>query len=689
MKPGDGFDHAKVYPQVDGEDSMNQSNFESYDVVIVGATPAGVAASVRTARNGLSTLLVTYNPHVGGMLSNGLSMIDTLDTDSRSPILDEFLEQIERHYADTYGEDSMQYDVCINGIDHEPEEIKKRLPDLLGLRFEPHVAREVFEEMVTAESALTVLREFSAESAILSGDTIKGVELQSLSSPETRRVHASVFIDATYEGDLAATAGASYRVGRESRSESDEQYAGRIFSQDGTKICSGSTGTGDDAVQAYNYRLCLSTVPENQTEIEQPDEYDRSEYVPIFEDGYESLLEGDQFLRNPLHSSLLRYSPSEIISMGIEAFLLLRPLPNEKWDLNTGNLTTETDEYPEASWERRREIAETHINHILGLLYFLQNDSIVPDNLQRDMNEFGLAKDEFVDNENLPHQLYIREARRMEGWSTFSEHDVRIEEGSERSPSNPDAIAITDHPIDSYECRPIKHPDGLGDGDIILPEINAPGQIPYSTLLPNGLENILVPVALSATHIAFNTVRFEQTWMQVGEAAGVAASLSVRNSQQPTELDIDELQLTLVASGFALTHFEDVELTFENEWENAFQYLGTKGFFDSYECSPDGVLDNHSAKEWVQIACILGGQSAADNIESAPSSLPDVPAEDITKAEFIELLKDSFGLEAVEIERFTAADALHGDSSITRSEACSIIFELITDQFGFVEIQLL
>jgi len=636
---------------------------EHCDVVVLGGTPGGIAAAVRAAREGLSTHLVAFNAHLGGMMAGGLSLTDTTLDEPRAPLLDEFFDRVADYYRGKYGPDSRQFERCND-----------------GLYFEPNVAEATFNAMVAEEEYLTASWEFYPESVERAGDKLRAVTFDSFDGDERLRLAADVFVEGTYEGDLAAIAGVPYRVGRESCEAFGEQYAGRLFSRKGTKLYTGSTGEGDDMVQSYDYRLCLSCDPENRRLPEKPTDYDREEFLPIVEDPIEAELENpDDPLESreiPCHlkSEIVRPTIEEMRKRGLKSILMLRgPLPNDKRDLNTADLPGEVNDYPEADWDRREEIATRHRDHVLGMLYFLQNDEAVPEDLREEAREWGLPEDEFTDNDNVPFQLYVREGRRIEGRKTFTEGDARVAPGLDRAPVHGDAIAVAEYPMDSHDCRPVRRPGSLGEGHFFLPEITVPSQVPYGTLVSEAVSNLLVPVPLSATHVGFGTIRLEPTWMQIGEAAGYAAAVATGSETSPGDVSSDAIQRRLAADGFLLSYFEDATVD-DGEWAEAVQYLGTKGLFADYDASPSEPLDESTARSWARIAAEIdkgAGRSPSDRARD----LPDERRSAIAPDRFADLLDaelDGAAADAAETVR-TVAD---GDA-VTRGEACQAIYELL------------
>jgi hypothetical protein len=632
---------------------------EQTDLVVLGGTPAGVAAAVRGAREGLDVDLFTYNDHLGGMMAGGLSRTDAVLEDRRAPIFDEVIAGIREHYRSTYGSDSDQFEACEDGF-----------------VFEPHVAEGVFDDLVEGEADVACHFRYTVSDVTRDGRTVRAAAFEPRGDGVTVRRRADAFVDATYEGDLAATAGVDYRVGRESRAEYDEQHAGRIYTYTpaatglptprfrGCVIGPGSTGQGDDAVQSYNYRLCLSREPENRRRPDRPDGYDCEEFEPIFESGTPA--------DTHLDGHLVEHSPEEIREMGIEFWLGMQRLPNDKADLNTADLIGGNHEYPKADWEQRDAIAKRHREHVLGLLYFLQNDEAVPEDVQDEVREWGLATDEFVDTGNVPFQLYVREARRIHGRETFTENDARLADGSDRTPVAHDGVAIADFLMDSHGCTTPRQENCLAEGFFGLSGITKPSQVPYGIVLPRDIDNLLVPVAASATHVGFGTIRLEPVWAQLGEVAGVASAMAAGSDTAPANLAIDRLQHRLAESAFCLSHFEDVGVGDDDPWVAPIQYLGTKGFFRRYQARPTDVLDADTADAW----CSIAGGLAAGEAGRAASAIPASPDAGPLSVESFATRLDAEGVEA-----FPAVDALDLDdgATVSRGDACRIVYRALDD----------
>jgi hypothetical protein len=241
---------------------------------------------------------------------------------------------------------------------------------------------------------------------------------------------------------------------------------------------------------------------------------------------------------------------------------------------------------------------DEHWEATLGLLYFLQNDPTVPEIVRRAYLEYGLAKNEFADHWHRPYEMYVREARRISGRTIYTQHDAMIAPGLLRAPVHADSIAVTEWYMDSHSCTTARVAGGLEEGKAMLHQETFPGQLPYRCLLPQGVDNLLVPVCLSATHVAWGTVRLEPVFMQTGESAGFAAALAVRNNTTPAKIAPDALVRKLAASHMMLSFFNDLDVTSDDPRVAAAQYFGTKGFFASYDARLDAALTKAVKAEW-------------------------------------------------------------------------------------------
>jgi len=547
---------------------------QDFDVVVIGGTPAGIAGAITAARLGHSVALVEYHNHLGGMSASGLGKSDIVTKEAIAGLFNEFVGRVYDRYVSTYGSESDRVEKCRNGY-----------------YYEPSVAESVFNQMVKEQERIEVFVGHRLEEAVRHNKRVVAVRVASRDTDEITEIRARVFVDATYEGDLAAYAGARYRLGRESRAECDEPHAGVIYMDHKTRsLLPGTTGIGDDRLPAYTFRLCLSTDPENSLKpTEPPPEYDRTRYLGYFKD-----LELGR------------------LDSAVKAFSIA-PIPNEKTDVNMKPwplgfpFAEENVGYPEADWEEREKTTERIRNITLGLLYFLQNDAEVPESDRELASQYGLAKDEFVDNNHFPFQLYVREARRIVGLKLLTENDLTLAPESKRAPAPPDSIACGEFPIDSFPTRKMEpgHEDALEGYILMLNRFTQPYQIPYGVMVPEEVDSLLVPVAVSATHIAFSSVRMEPTWMCLGEAAGVAAHLCVEKECEPREVAVATLQRELLSQGQVIAYFRD--LADCGPALPAVQYLGTQGFFDDYEARPHDPLVQSLAARWFLKALEMAG----------------------------------------------------------------------------------
>lgn len=499
--------------------------------MVYGGTAGGTMAAVAAGREGLSVALVEPSRHVGGMLSGGLS---NSDVDGQKQLIGglagEFFQRAGKHYD-------------------KP----------VAWAFEPHVAEQTLLGMLQA-ARVNIFFEAGLATAAKNG-----AELRFIRTQDGREFAAPVFIDSSYEGDLMKAAGVSYLGGRESQERYHESLAGRQellpgrhqfrFSVSADTVPSGTngerllpyivperkvarTGESDGRFQSYCYRLCLTDVPENRLPIKKPAGYNETRYALA-----------------------RRYLASAKGALTLDDFLGIVALPNGKFDVNsTGPVSTDllgaNWEYPEASWAKRRHIAEEHLSWAQGLLYFLQNDATVPATIRVQVSRYGLPKDEFVDTGHWPNQLYVREGRRMLGEYVLTQHD--LQEYREKY----DSIGMAGYNIDIREVEWVAHnvyvyPDVMDqvftEGYLSMPV--RPWQIPYRALLPREQEcsNLLVTATISASTIAYGSFRMEANYMIAGESAGVAAALAVKNKRPVHQVDLALLQKTLRAKGQILS----------------------------------------------------------------------------------------------------------------------------------------
>lgn len=653
-------------------------NGKHYDLLVVGGTPGGIACAVRAAREGCTVLLVQHNGHIGGMMTNGLTQWDALYGGQRAPFFSELLANIEHYYREVYGENSQELRAARFSQKHYP----------LGM-VEPQVAEREYNRLVAGEKNITLLLNHFPAAVQREGRLLKSVTLRPRENPASEandiRVTATTFADATYVGDLAALAKVPYRVGREARDEFDEPHAGKLF----TNIAGGpapkaavegrldirpysskqgavdpeSPFTADGAVQAYNYRFSVTRDPENRILPDKPANYRREEYVH-----YERKYLGGH--------------------VG----------PRQKSHVNSPILPGENHAYPEADWPTRDKITQRHLEFGLGLMYFLQNDESVPAGKRAEFRKWGLPKDEFADNHHVPYEMYVREARRIVGRHVYTEHDNSLAEGLERTPIHPDSVAITDWYMDSHACTTDSRPKYKYDGKLILTEQSRPGQIPYRSLLPKDIDNLLVPVCLSATHVAWGAVRLEPVWMQTGEAAGFAAALAKKHATTPGKLDPDLLVFTLAQRRMMISFFNHTDVSASNRYIPAVQYFGTKGFFRSYDARPSEPLTATASDVWVAAFGQLAAGEAFDPGDVArklPADEQQAKEKPVTLQQFAAKVRAELSRRKSSPEPFTKAAArlsLDENAPLARSAACLLLYEALfphaaeAQQFGKVDL---
>ena len=508
------------------------------DIVIYGGTPGGIASAISAARLGREVTLVEYHDHIGGMTTSGLGKSDIENRAMIGGIFKEFVAGVREHYVTKYGPEHEHTKLCQDGY-----------------YAEPHVAEKVFEAMIAKVPKITVWKGWRLKSAHTVENKLRDITVLNRRNGDEKRLEAKIFVDATYEGDLYAAAGAKFRLGRESREEFDEPHAGVVyFDYQAHEFLPGTTGKGDDALPAYTYRLCLTKDPANAARMtEPPPGYDRRDYLGYFDDLKEGRLAGPKVFKpgrgyNPKHFDTL-----------VRA-LSVADIPNNKCDVNINPrplgfpFPEENRGYIEGDETTRERIRQRHRSLVLGLLWFLQNDPEVPEAHRAMANEMHPPKDEFTDNAHFPWQLYVREGRRLIGEYTLTQHDIT---GKGQQPKHhADSIAVGEFPIDSFPCRKRQPGDTLVlEGYLgMLDYITRPYEIPYRIMIPEKIDGLIVPVAASTTHVAFSSIRMEPTWMALGQAAGAAAHLAIQNEVEPRQVPTEALQNLLLKQGQVIRH---------------------------------------------------------------------------------------------------------------------------------------
>jgi len=622
--------------------SGSRGSDASFEVVIFGGTPSGIVSAVRLAREGHKVLLVSVFEHIGGMLVNGISIMDTMYPGNRSPIYQELWNKISAHYEQAYGKDSEQYKATLFG---DPLATGERP------RFEAKVVSRIFNEMVEKETNITLWKNMDIDRVEKNGRLIHRISLRSFNDDSVKWIDGRIFMDASYEGDLLAKAKVEHVVGREGRAEFNEQHAGKIFALRApgafpyeaamgllnlrtfqvvtTQVFAGSTGTGDRAIQAYNARFILTNDPAKRVAITKPANYDRKIYEGITAADKERSVKP-----YPVKADLLLGSVDAINTGGLKFM-------NNKFGNNTGNFTGRNWDYPEADWTRRRKMIREHIDHGLGLLYFFQNDETVPDTVRQKSRQYGLSNDEFTDNGFVPYEIYVREARRMRGRYVFTENDGSSADGLDRSAIHDDSIAITEWPMDSHDCTTERKPGSPHDGIILLTEKTRPAQVPYRVLLPKSIDNLLVTVCMSSTHIGWGTLRVEPTFMHIAESAAFASSMALKKKTAPASVNIPELQRLLAEKKIMLSFFNEFDMETNEPWVAAVQWLGTKGFFTAYNARPNEPLTKKEAGNWIMsVEALISGKY--DPHSQAEKLFTDEQQDDktpVATTDFLNMLK--------------------------------------------------
>jgi len=524
--------------------SRNSSNEYEADIIIYGGTSAAVVSAVEAVKSGKKVLVVSPDTHLGGLSSGGLGFTDTGNKSTIGGLSREFYHRVWLHYNDStawkwqkhseYGNKG-QGTVAMDG--------ENRTMWI----FEPHVAEQVFEDLI-AENKITVLRnEWLDRNNGLVKENGQIVSFKTLSG---KTFSGKMFIDATYEGDLMAVAGVSYHVGREACSVYNETWngvqgevfqhghhfkdkidpykisgkpeSGLLYGISSEKIAANCLG--DTKIQAYCFRLCMSSNPNNLVPFPKPENYNPANYEllgRVFDAGWR------------------------------EWFNKFDMIPNRKTDTNNhGPFSSDfigmNYDYPEATYERRKEIIREHEDYQKGLLYYVANDPRVPKEIHDEMQKWGLAKDEFQDNGNWSRQLYIREARRMVGVYVTSENDVLAKR------EVPQPVGMGSYAMDSHNVQRYVTSEGFvqDEGDIGV-DPKAPYSISYGSIIPKKEEcsNLLVPVCVSSSHIAYGSIRMEPVFMILGQSAAIAAVLAIDNKVGVQQVNYALLKEKLLKAG--------------------------------------------------------------------------------------------------------------------------------------------
>jgi hypothetical protein len=495
------------------------------DVVVYGATPGGFCAAIAAAREGVSVVLLEPTGHVGGVNTGGLCFSDSNQT-VRSTVMglfDEWHSRVEKDYQQR----GVALPYKVSEKDHTP------------WTYEPHVAAKITQQMLD-EAGVKVLTRHVLKSVAKDGTRIAKLMTSG------GEFEAKVFIDGTYEGDLMAAAGVSWTIGREGRKDFGESLAGKQYPKAKIPISglgaddkplplitttdAGSEDAGDKNVMVYSFRLCVTRDEANRVPFPKPAHYDPARFEVV-----------------------RRYFAQEkrpVVPWD------LYPLPGNKFDANNGigkqfsmGLVGACNGWSEADEAGRAAIWEAHKQYTLEFYHFLTTDAAVPENIRVQMSALGLCRDEFADYGHWSPQLYVREGRRMIGEFVLSQKDIMDD------PKKEDAIVVSSFPIDSHDCQRMGTSEFVVDEGTIMP-VRMAGRkngyayhVPYRAITPKAAEcaNLLVPVALSCTHVGLSSIRVEPTWMILGQSAGIAAALSAKQNLAVQKLPYPALRERLLA----------------------------------------------------------------------------------------------------------------------------------------------
>ena len=530
------------------QNKISENEYKA-DVIVYGGTSSAVIAAVQVAKMGKSVIIVSPDKHLGGLTSSGLGYTDTGNKAVIGGLSREFYHRMWLHYNnDSVWIWQKKSEYGDRGQGKLSDDGQKRTMWI----FEPHVAEQIFESFID-ENHIKVFRDecLDRENGVIKKDS-KIILFKTLSG---KKYKGKVFIDATYEGDLMAASGISYHVGRESNATFNETYdgvqkgvthhkhwffsnispykvpgdrnSGLVYGVSAEKP--GENGEGDNKIQAYCFRMCMTDCKENRVPFAKPANYDASHY--------ELLLRSFKTGRK-------------------DFFEKFDAIPNRKTDTNNhGPFSSDfigmNYDYPDASYKRRKEIIKEHHDYQSGLYWFVANDLRVPEDIRTKLTEWGLSKDEFSDNNNWPYQIYVREARRMMGEYVTTENDVLLKR------EVPKSAGMGSYAMDSHNAQRYITSEGFvqNEGDLGV-NPRAPYAISYLSLLPKKEEcsNLLVSVCVSSSHIAYGSIRMEPVFMILGQSAGTAAVLAIKEGVDIHDLPYVDLKNQLIKDGQVLDY---------------------------------------------------------------------------------------------------------------------------------------
>jgi len=574
-----------------------------YDVVIVGGTPAGITTAIAASREGKDCVILERSQHIGGLPVNGLGATDIGTRGATMGLFGRFVILNKAYYSQKYGKDSPQLNDCSDGY-----------------HFEPSVAAETFNKMIAeagpGKIKVLTLRQFDSQPEYVDkqGNKILSIRILNRETGREEYYKGKIFIDATYEGDLAAAAGVPYKLGREGADDYEEPCAGKIYRwwKHGPDD-EGTTYQGDNAIQAYNYRLCLTNDPANRMDIPKPEKYNREEYISLIDDVLYGRNTDSRFRKadkvkmaenkQRILSGERTSSPGDVWGMG--KLTSMTRLPNAKTDANNQHLAFISTDLPEenwpwptSGWDWRDRYAERLRDYTLGLLWFAQNDEALPTHFRLACQEWGLAADEYHDNGGFPRQVYVREGRRLEGMYFFTAHDALPQKKDGRPPLHNSSVTASHYALDSHAVR--KREQGRIHLDGFFSYPSAVYTVPYEVMIPKSIDNLLFPVAVSGSHVGFSTLRMEPCWMALGEAAGIAAGLAIENTKNVQEIPVKTLQEKLLSNGATLVYLKDLKN--DDPDYILVQHLALQGFFPDWNAGLDNIMDKDTAKLWSKLS---------------------------------------------------------------------------------------
>jgi hypothetical protein len=478
-------------------DRCHAAEAKPYDLVVYGATPAGVMAAVAAAKAGRTTALVEPGYLIGGMMAGGLTKTDVGSAETIGGLSKEFYGRVLDHYTKEFGADS--------------EQVKQTAG---GFFFEPKVAGQIFREMLDAAGVEITTHERLVDAKV-ENNAIVSITVENTQKKAQRVVAGRMFVDATYEGDLMAAVGVPYRVGREAREEYDESLAGM---NEGPEMY---RGKGDHRVQAYNMRSTLTNRRDILVPVPKPKHYNPEAHA--------------DYLNSVLKHNIRTF---EELFTDHDKWGMV----NGKADANRSDAVGVNFAYAEGDYEQRARIVELVQDHWLSLWYMLQNDERLPAEFRESAKRWGLPADEYDESGHVSPQVYVRVARRMLGRHMLTEHDVDEYRWKD------DAICLGSYNFDSHVVQNILLPGGPKDEGYFI-QITDDYEIPYRSITPFAPNNLLVVCAVSATHVAYSTLRMEPVFMMIGHAAGLAADMALAAKLPVQELDTSALRAKIEQTG--------------------------------------------------------------------------------------------------------------------------------------------